>query len=429
MARRALGIVASIGCFALAACGGGAGAGHAPGGSNGGVAGATGAAGSATSPSGGTTGAAGGGGDPTPPAGTGGATGMGGALGTGGATSSGGAPGAAGVTGAGGAPATAGTTGTAGATGAGGFPGTAGAPGGLTGAAWDAKYPRDKRKMILHDEGTNTVHYLDLADPTTHWSAPTTTWSRGLQLVGNGQVMGSRNDGYEEYDLATGKITKQVKTFPNTVSVYRLANGDTMIAQGATLNFVAAKTDAPKSKIQYQGYGYVRMVRPTPQGTWLVPSDMTLFEGDDKGTILWHTTGTGWFHMWEAQRLPNGNLLVGTGYGASLDIVDGTTHKVLQRLGTNALPEAATVHPNFFADIQILPNGNYVTANWEGHGGGNGTTGRQVLELDPSGKLVWAYQQDPKLFSSIQGVLIIDGLDPQQLHVLSAAGPWAPVAP
>jgi hypothetical protein len=300
--------------------------------------------------------------------------------------------------------------------------------GGPVGAAWDLQYPRDKRRMIVHDEGTDTLHYLDLANAAHAWSTPTTTWSRGLQLVGNGRVLGSRNDGYEEYDIETGKILKQVKAFANTVSVYRMASGDTVVAQGATLSFLDA-SDAVKTKINYPGYSYVRLVRPTPQGTFLVPSDTTLFEGDDQGKILWHTTAPGWFHMFEARRLPSGQILVASGYGSSLDVLDGTTHTVTQQIGTKNLPEAAMVKPNFFGSIQVLPNGNYLTANWEGHGAGNGGTGIQVLEFDPSGKLAWFYKQDPALFSSIQNVLLLDGLDPRYLHVLSAAATWAPVIP
>src|SRR5206468_11416353 len=112
-----------------------------------------------------------------------------------------------------------------------------------------------------------------------------------------------------------------------------------------------------------------------------VPSDTQLFEGDDQGKVLWHTTAPGWFHMFEAIRLPSGNVLVATGYGSSLDVLDPTMHAVIQRIGTKMMPEAATVKPNFFGDIQLLPNGNYLTANWEGHGSGNGGTGLQVLEF------------------------------------------------
>jgi hypothetical protein len=65
--------------------------------------------------------------------------------------------------------------------------------------------------------------------------------------------------------------------------------------------------------------------------------------------------------------------------------------------------------------------------NWQGHGPGNGKSGVQVLEFDPAGKLAWSWKQDPAVFSSIQAVLVLDGLDPQRLHVQTDTGQWTPV--
>jgi hypothetical protein len=72
--------------------------------------------------------------------------------------------------------------------------------------------------------------------------------------------------------------------------------------------------------------------------------------------------------------------------------------------------------PSFYAGFQVLPNGNFVVTNWEGHGGGHGVTGRQLLEYDAAGLLVWSWQQDPNLVSSLHGVIVLDGLDTTQLH-------------
>jgi hypothetical protein len=53
------------------------------------------------------------------------------------------------------------------------------------------------------------------------------------------------------------------------------------------------------------------------------------------------------------------------------------------------------------------------------------------MEFDPSGVLVWFWKQDPTIFSSIQGVQVLDGKDPNYLHVqeTSADGTWQPVIP
>jgi hypothetical protein len=74
-----------------------------------------------------------------------------------------------------------------------------------------------------------------------------------------------------------------------------------------------------------------------------------------------------------------------------------------------------------------LANGNYVVANWEGHGPNNGAIGTQVLEYTPMGKLAWKWQQDAAKFSSLQAVIVLDGLDPDSLHVENIEGKLAPV--
>jgi hypothetical protein len=351
------------------------------------------------------------------------------------------------TSGAGGSPATpsAGTTNGGSSVGAGGSAGMNGGSAGVTGAGsggmpaaggdtgmpdpdFETKFPPDKRRMLIRDEGMSSLHYVNLANPAENWVVKTTGWARGMQLVGDDVVLGGREDGYEEYDLKTGMVLKQVKNFGNTQSAYRMENGETMLAQnGTTLSFLEPKTDVVKHKIDYAGYGYIRMVRPTPKGTYLLPADDHLAEGDADGKILWDIKQPGWGHIWEALMLPDQSIVLGTAFGASLDFLDPTTHMVVKQFGTKKMADAATIAPNFFAEFQILPNGNFITSNWQGHGDSNGGKGRQIVEFDPTGKVVWSYQQDAKEYSSIQGVMVLDGLDTKLLHIESVNGMWTPV--
>ena len=314
--------------------------------------------------------------------------------------------------------------------GAGGVPVSTGGSDGQLDPNFETKFPPDQRRMLIRDEGNSMLHYVNLANPSENWATKTTGWARGMQLVGGGVVLGGREDGYEEYDLKTGKVLKQVTTFAHTQSAYRMPNGETMLAQDGgdtTLSFLEPKTDVVKHTIKYAGYGYIRMVRPTPQGTFLLPADQNVAEGDDTGKILWSLHQPGWMHVWEALRLPDQRIVVGSAFGATLDFLDPTTHMITQSFGGKKMPDAATINPNFFAEFQILPNGNFITSNWQGHGGNNGAKGLQIVEFDPTGKVVWTYKQDPTIYSSIQGVMVLDGLDPQVLHVESVNGMWTPV--
>jgi hypothetical protein len=304
----------------------------------------------------------------------------------------------------------------------------------LNSTNWDeTKYPFATRRMLLRDEGDPHMHLTDLGNPANDWSTPAGgPWARAMQFIGNNQILGGRNDGYEVFDLTTGAIVKTVNTFGNTQSAYRMANGETMLVRsGTTLTFLD-KNDQVAHEISYPGYGYVRVGRPTRNGTFLIPADQTVFEGDANGNVLWTDSGEdGWGHIWEPLLMASGDTLLCTAFGASCDIIDKTTHKVTFRYGTKNMPMADMFKPNFFSEYQILWNGNIITSNWQGHGAGNGNSGIQVIEFNPAGDVVWSYKQDPAVFSSIQGVMVIDGMDPANLYVqeTSPDSTWQPVIP
>src|SRR4029077_20421999 len=109
------------------------------------------------------------------------------------------------------------------------------------------------------------------------------------------------------------------------------------------LNFLD-KNDKSAHQISYPGHGYVRVARPTRNGTFLVPSDTTVFEGDATGKVLWSLSNgaSGWGHIWELLLLGppvgggmwnDGDTLLCTAFGSSCDVIDSsnkatTMHKV-----------------------------------------------------------------------------------------------------
>lgn len=87
------------------------------------------------------------------------------------------------------------------------------------------------------------------------------------------------------------------------------------------------------------------------------------------------------------------------------------------------------VNPTFFADFQLLSNGNYLVVNSLGTGPDNFTKGIPLLEYTPSSALAW-YWGDPAYatqLSSIQAAIVLDGLDPTKLHVEDTNGQQVPV--
>jgi hypothetical protein len=297
------------------------------------------------------------------------------------------------------------SAGAAGAAGAGGAPAT----------------DRSQRKLLLRDEGNSAVHYVDLADPSKNWHQTVPT-GRDIQLIGGKHFLIGTENGYQERNLSDGSVVKDVTTFAGTLDAHRLHNGNTLLVgldfhggKGIVLLEVTPQGMAGR-QIEFPGT-YVRLVRESGPDRFLITSDTHVFEGDAQGKVVWDATvvgGPAAPHAWEGLRLASGDVLLAAGYAASLEIF-GADQKLKQ-----TITGGDGVEPYFFADVQVLPGGNYVVANWQGHGTGLGGKGLQLVEYDSAGKLVWSWKQDAAFVSSLQGAIVLDGLDQDKLQVESA---------
>lgn len=289
-----------------------------------------------------------------------------------------------------------------------------------------------QHEFVAIDEGLGNLLHVDERDPAKNWivkiapdvpqdAAHGPKWNpaaRDMQLVGGGRLLISHDAGYAEYDIATGKKLKDLAIYKGVSSARRLPNGHTLVAgvnlEGETGVTILDLTpdDKVASKTVFPGT-YVRLLRETAQGTWLMMNDSMIREGDRTGKLLHEWTIPGFRHAWKAVRLPNGHTFASAGYGAFFVELDGEG-KVAQKFAAKEeMPPA--VHANFYAMYQLLPNGHIVFANWQAHGPGHGASGVQLLELDEKHAIVWQWSE-AKLISSLQGVLVLDGLDRNVLH-------------
>ena len=298
----------------------------------------------------------------------------------------------------------------------------------LNGVAQPSPNTYPSRQLLLRDEGLSKLNYVDLAHPEWNYAVAVPA-GRDLQLVGQGRVMLGTGKGYEERDIKTGAKVAELTTFDGTIAARRLRNGHIMLVG---LNWQGKKgivlleldqNQAVQRTINYPDFTYVRLVRETADGNFLITSNDRVFEGKPDGTIVWQAQLTKQDkaqHAWQAQRLGNGQTLVSGGYSANFQRFDKKGAFV------DSVSGPPVVNPHFFAGFQILKNGNWVVANWQGHGADHGASGTQILEYSPTGKLVWSWKQDPKQQSSIQGVLVLDGLDLTRPHVEDAQGRLVP---
>jgi hypothetical protein len=284
------------------------------------------------------------------------------------------------------------------------------------------------QRLLLRDEGLSQLSYEDLRNPAANWYLPVPP-GRDMQLTGHNRVLIGTGNGYEERDITTGKKLLEVTAFPGTIAARRLRNGNTLLSgvnwQGKK-GIVLVETGRDSSIVRtivYPGFDYARLVRETVNGHFLVTAGNIIFEGDDQGNIVWQCTvaGKDKSHAWQAIRLSTGQTLVSTGYSKNFQLF-ASSGKLQDSI---TAPE--NVHPVFFAGFQVLQNNHYLVTNWQGHGKEMGASGTQVLEFDTAGKLVWQWKQDAAKYSSLQGIILLDGLDLDRMHTEDGAGRLVPV--
>jgi hypothetical protein len=276
-----------------------------------------------------------------------------------------------------------------------------------------------RHEFLAIDEGMATLLHVNESDPSHDWTVPIGhPQARDMQLVGNGRVLIGHHHGWSEFEIATGQVVVEFTGYEGVTAVRRQPNGHTFVAgvdiAGVT-GVVILELDAANVEIHRAIYpgDYVRLIRQTAQGTFLMSCNDRIREGDRHGNYLREYPVDGFYHAWKSLRLANGNLLVSAGYGAFLVELDPDGAEVRKFGGKDQVP--AAVKPFFYAMFQHLPNNHIVLANWQGHGEGFGGSGVQLLQFDDRGEIVWQWS-DASRISSLQGVLVVDGLDTSVLH-------------
>jgi hypothetical protein len=276
-----------------------------------------------------------------------------------------------------------------------------------------------RHDFIAVDEGLGNVLRVNQSGAGHDWITPVGHLRpRDLQLVGGNRLLLSHEKGYAEFDLATGKRLLDVATYSNVSSARRLENGHTLVAyavEGKPEGIFVAELDGHQAEVAVTTYpgDYVRLMRQTAHGTFLFGMNDRITEGDGKGSFIWTAKADGFRHAWKAVRLKNGDTLASGGYGAFM-VEFAPDGSIVRRFG-GAGDVAAEVHPYFYGTFQVLENGNVAVGNWQGHGPGHGGSGVQLLEYDPKGSIAWQWS-DRRQVSSIQGVLVLDGLDTSRLY-------------
>ena len=267
--------------------------------------------------------------------------------------------------------------------------------------------------ILIIDEGKQALSLVDTGSGHFHWTlelGERFPLARELQRLDEARVLVGFDRGFFELDWRSGEVLLVVDRWREVTAVSRRPDGSTLVC-GVGLEGEAGVTaltvDAGGGLIgKVSAHGdYVRLVRETPAGTYLLCTNDHILETTAALEPLRRFAAPGFEHAWKALRQPDGSTWVSAGYGAFLAVFDssGALVKSFGR-ATEVAPE---VRPFFYAAFEFPPEGGVLVANWQGHGAGNGHLGRQLLQFDSEGALVGSWS-DPARISSLQGLLVID---------------------
>ena len=289
------------------------------------------------------------------------------------------------------------------------------------------------RRLLLNDEGSAAVHYLDLDWPSHSWTFKGP--GRDLQLIGDGRLLRSTPTGFVELALTDGRLLREVTLpgLPGIESAQRLANGNTVVLGNGDNGIYVCELDARAAPVAGRvlvGAGLLkgRLVRHTAHDSLLFCSETdgqrVIHEATWRGgvkTLFRIPDGVSADSMLKAVQVAPDRVVVSAGYSASLLVIDTARGVVVQTIGGKAQPAPAGLRrplsPNFFSGFQLRPDESFLIANWQGHGPSHAQEGYQVLMYGADGALSWTFDQtEYPHMTSLNNVLALDGLDTSRLH-------------
>ncbi|SDG54142.1 MULTISPECIES: hypothetical protein [unclassified Duganella] len=261
------------------------------------------------------------------------------------------------------------------------------------------------------DEGLQLLHLIDTRTGEFAWTLDLAAYplARDMQRLDDRRVLVGYDHGYFELDSRSGRVLMDCRRWKDVTAVTRLPDGATLVT-GMNLdgrggvNVLTLDAQGELVHVATREGDYVRLMRVTPQGTYLLCTNDHIKETTPDLVELCNFTAPGFEHAWKAERQADGSTIVSAGYGAFIAVFDANGQLVQRIGGADAVP--AGVAPFFYATYAFLPDGQLLVANWQGHGPDNGHKGPQLLQFDTAGQLVATWSA-PDRISSLQGLLLM----------------------
>ena len=226
-----------------------------------------------------------------------------------------------------------------------------------------------------------------------------------LQVLDNGHILFSYHYGEQGKGGACEMDKNKEIVFRYEIdgevhTCQRLKNGNTLIGDNKNGRLLEVNV---KGKIVKKiplrttnlGHSCMRVARQLDNGNYLVcqEGDQQVVEYNPRGKPL-HTIRTAG-KCFMAIRLENGHTLVSEGDACTISEYDLQGNPVW-RFSGNEYPE---LKANWFAGLQLLPNGNMLVCNWLGHG--HEGEGIPLFELTRDKRITFYYLKNEHLISNV----------------------------
>jgi uncharacterized sulfatase len=283
------------------------------------------------------------------------------------------------------------------------------------------------RRVIAADASKKTLASIG-TDGRVEWRLPCRQ-IHDLHLLPDGRLL--YQDGWTriveidadrkpvwEYDAkGNGNVNRPVEVH----AFQRLPDGMTMIVESGPARIIEVDRagticrEIPLVVSAPSAHADTRNARKTSAGTYLVAheKDGVVREYDATGKVAWefdvplfdkprkggHGPEAFGNQVYSAQRLDNGNTLIGTGNGHS--VLEVTPEKkIVWRLDQHNLPGITLA---WVTQVRRLPNGNTLVVNCHA-----GPDNPQIIEVTPDKKVVWTFTDFTTFGNALPVAVVLD---------------------
>ena len=274
-----------------------------------------------------------------------------------------------------------------------------------------------KHRFLAVDNGGNKLILIDQTGGKG-WSVAIPSGSRDLQWLPGGKVLVSHGNGAAEYDLATGAKGWALDGYADITTARRLENGNTLLGgnTGGVTLYEVAPDKSRKATLNIPSLADLRLSRRLGNGNTLLglAAGHKIVEADSKGAVVW--TGALTDKGYVGYRLANGHTLATSGE-------DCYVYDFAADGKATAVAGGLAKHPGkgflWFSGFEILANGHFFVANWNGHGMEG--KGPHAVEFDAQNNLVWSWE-DHAAAATVTNVMTVEGNGPTAISAFPEPG-------